>query len=221
MELIMNMSMRFIVLYLALMQTACFSNQEESMSKGSINTYNTVENELAINKKTVETIQPTKDITTNLRLTWKKDEDKIVNANGLSNFVIDDTISTIESNIHRSLDIIGISNICSVAEYGNLIQLLFMQNKLISIEVLSSNYATDKGFKVNDSVTTLKRIYPDIEYGSFQSLSEDVIQTDYFRTIPNIDGNYYEFRVSDVNSHIINSFSVNNIQYDYKNLCDI
>lgn len=221
MELIMNMSMRFIVLYLALMQTACFSNQEESMSKGSINTYNTVENELAINKKTVETTQTTKDITTNLRRTWKKDEDKIVNANGLSNFVIDDTISTIESNIHRSLDIIGISNICSVAEYGNFIQLLFMQNKLISIEVLNSNYATDKGFKVNDSVTTLKRIYPDIEYGSFQSLSEDVIQTDYFRTLPNIDGNYYEFRVSDVNSHIINSFSVNNIQYDYKNLCDI
>lgn len=213
--------MKFIIFCLALMQTACFSNHEESISKDTINTYDTVENELSINKKTVETIQPTKDITTNLRRTWKKDEDKIVNSNGLTIFIINDTVSTIERNIHGSLDIISISDICSVAEYGNLIQLLFMQNKLISIEVLNSDYATDKGFRVNDSVATLKRIYPDIEYGSFQSLSEDVIQTGYFRTLPNIDGNYYEFRVSDVNSHIINSFSVNNIQYDYKNLCDI
>lgn len=217
----MNISMRFIALCLALVQTACFSNPEESISKDSINTHDTVENELSINKKTVENIQPTKDITTNLRRTWKKDEDKIVNSNGLSNLTINDTVSTIERNVHGSLDIISISDICSVAEYGNLIQLLFMQNKLISIEVLNSDYATDKGFRVNDSVATLKRIYPDIEYGSFQSLSEDVIQTGYFRTLPNIDGNYYEFRVSDVNSHIIDSFSVNNIQYDYKNSCDI
>lgn len=217
----MSISMKFIIFCLALMQTACFSNHEESISKDTINTYDTVENELSINKKTVETIQPTKDITTNLRRTWKKDEDKIVDSNGLTIFIINDTVSTIERNIHGSLDIISISDICSVAEYGNLIQLLFMQNKLISIEVLNSDYATDKGFRVNDSVATLKRIYPDIEYGSFQSLSEDVIQTGYFRTLPNIDGNYYEFRVSDVNSHIINSFSVNNIQYDYKNLCDI
>lgn len=217
----MSISMKFIIFCLALMQTACFSNHEESISKDTINTYDTVENELSINKKTVETIKPTKDITTNLRRTWKKDEDKIINSNGLTNFIINDTVSTIERNIHGSLDIISISDICSVAEYGNLIQLLFMQNKLISIELLNSDYATDKGFRVNDSVATLKRIYPDIEYGSFQSLSEDVVQTGYFRTLPNIDGNYYEFRVSDVNSHIIDSFSVNNIQYDYKNLCDI
>lgn len=208
----MSISIKFIVLCLTLIQTACFSNYEESVSKGSINTYDTVENKLAINKKT---------IATNLRRTWKEDDDKIVNSNGLSNFIINDTVSTIERNIHRSLDTSSISDTCSVAEYGNLIQLLFMQNKLISIELLNSNYVTDKGFKVNDSVATLKRIYPDIEYGSFQSLSEDAIQTDYFKTLPNIDGNYYEFRVSDVNSHIIDSFSVNNIQYDYKNLCDI
>lgn len=213
--------MKFIALCLALVQTACFSNHEESISKGSINTYDTVENKLVINKKTIETIQPTKGITTNLRRTRNKDEDKIVNSNGLSNFIINDTVSTIERNIYGSLDTSSISDTCSVAEYGNLIQLLFMQNKLISIEVLNSNYVTDKGFKVNDSVATLKQIYPDIEYGSFQSLSEDAIQTDYFKTLPNSDGNYYEFRVSDVNSHIIDSFSVNNIQYDYKNLCDI
>ncbi|WP_367107046.1 hypothetical protein [uncultured Psychrobacter sp.] len=217
----MSISMKFIILCLALMQTACFSNQEESISKGSLNTYDTVENKISINKKTIENIQSTKNIATNLKHTWKKDDDKIVNSNGLSNFIINDTVSTIERNIHRSLDISSISDTCSVAEYGNLIQLLFMQNKLISIEVLNSNYVTDKGFKVNDSVATLKRIYPDIEYGSFQSLSEDAIQTDYFKTLPNSDGNYYEFRVSDVNSHIIDSFSVNNIQYDYKNLCDI
>ncbi len=144
--------------------------------------------------------------------------DKIITASGTKNFTLLDTIEGIESKLGTHLKLKRSTDECYTNGSNSDLQLICLKDKLISIDFFSSNYQTDKGFKVGDKVSKLMLTHPEVEYHESTSNMGDesyYVTTKSYTTQSDNQGNAFTFHVSDSDPNTISIVTVTNYIDDH------
>lgn len=144
--------------------------------------------------------------------------DKIISSNGTKRFTLNNTIEEMESKSNIHLDLRQSTDECYTDGSDSDLQLIFLKDKLISIDFFSSNYQTDKGFKVGDKISKLMRTHPEVEYHESTSNMGDesyYVTTKSYTTQSDSEGNAFTFHVSDSDPNTISIITVTNYIDDH------
>lgn len=144
--------------------------------------------------------------------------DKLISSNGTKRFTLNNTIEEIESKSGIHLDLRQSTDECYTGGSSSDLQLLFLRDTLISVDFFDSSYQTSKGFKVDDEISKLLSIHPEVEYHeSISNMGDEsyYVTTKSYTTQPDKQGNAFTFHVSDSDPNTIRIITVTNYTDDH------